>query len=103
MPTEALNPVHVAWTKNQVNLLAIGEMWGYPSAGLIFRRVSEDTLALVESMPWKILENAIENSERELDIPRTAVEYAAHQARAIAQVSAHLAAAGFKFEDRRTF
>jgi hypothetical protein len=47
-----MNPAEVRWSRNHFDLLALNAIWGVPRSGLIFKKVSQFELQLVNLMPW---------------------------------------------------
>ena len=76
----------VAWTKNQMSLLAIGGYWMYQSAPIVFRKTAEGVLAVVKTDPMAVPGRVYDPAgiEREVQKVRICVE-----------------AAGYRFDDLR--
>ena len=43
---EDLNPEHVRWTKNVLDLLTIGGVWGIPRSGLVVTKTGDSSISI---------------------------------------------------------
>lgn len=70
-------PEHVAWCRQQIDLLRVGGVWGIPRSGLIFTKTGPDEFTLTARMPWQpemegtiTREQLIEQQDDELAVNR---------------------------------
>ena len=45
-------PEHIAWCRQQIDMLRIGGVWAIPRSGLIFTKTGDNELTLTARMPW---------------------------------------------------
>lgn len=45
-------PEHVAWCRNQIDMLKLGGIWAIPRSGLVFTKTGADEFTLTARMPW---------------------------------------------------
>lgn len=85
-----LDPDHVEWTRRLFQMLRIGGFWGYPNAGLLFRKKSKTLIVCDDSMPF------------EDGMPGTPEQWKAYQDKCYREVAEHATAAGFEIRDERS-
>jgi hypothetical protein len=69
---ETLNPDHVAWSRDQYDIIRVGGVWGVPRSGLMFTK-RDGWLELTARMPYSPLmpltaEQLREQQQNDFDI-----------------------------------
>ena len=85
----SLDPSHIRWLKNIFDLLAIGGVWGFPNAGLVFQKIAPTTVICIGAMPFQE------------GMPGTPEEWKEHQEENYQLTVTHAIAAGYILLDRR--
>jgi hypothetical protein len=94
-----VNAGEVRWSRSHFRLLALNGIWGLPGTGIVFQKVSQFELALVEVMPWS--KEMGQGYLRGMDVPATAQELLRAQRRMFEMVAKNFGAAGVDVTDPR--
>jgi hypothetical protein len=92
-----MDPADVRWSRNHFRLLALNAVWGIPRSGLVFQKVSQSELALIQVMPWS--EEMGQGYRRGMDVPANAGALRRHQQQDFWTIANRFNAAGVQVTD----